>query len=218
MAFAGGGVVKVVSLGRYVGRIATSEARSKEEPILPARPCGVSFDITADEIAAREADAYARGLADGRMAALSEHAVAVEIAPDPESARMADEASARIVQGFEKIEEMTHREMLVFQTAVSASVVSILKSYILETECRKIADSLVEHLNKALRSGDFTRVKVKAPEAVLSSLLPRMSEWRVDYDLEQSEGVDVSISFGDLRIETHLAQWAQLLNSACGAE
>jgi hypothetical protein len=213
MARAGGNFVKVIPMGRYVGRAAIVGSTAKGAAANRARPSDGALEDTTAEWGARVAEAYAKGVEDGRMAALSEHAIAAEFDVNPEAARAEDAQIECIRRCFEQMEIMTRDRMREMETRVSKSVASILRTYMLEAEGQRVAAALLEHLNGLWSAGDQTRVHIKAPEVILSLLRMRMTSWPFEPVFEDADGVDVSIKYGDLHIETRLAEWARTLNA-----
>jgi len=168
---------------------------------------------TADETAARLAEAHARGreegLAEGRAEALDRHAA--ELAAAHEQALMQRlefqlneyaQLEGAIRSGFTQIEEN-----------VGAAVTRILAPFLVKQVVKYVADELSKNIARLCAGGSPGLITIRGPARVLALLRERIADLPAEVYYVEDKGVEAVVEAKATQIVTELRPWAELLAS-----
>ena len=211
VAEAGGG-------GDRQGEERPQRASSDRKPIplgSTARQLQVARDAAnTEEMAARLADAHARGreegLAEGRAEASERHAAKLAAAHEQAMMQRLEfqlneyaKLEGAIRSGFTRIEEN-----------VGAAVTRILAPFLEKQVVQYVADGLSKNIARLCAGGSPGPITIRGPERVLALLRERIADLPAEVEyVDDDNGVEAVVETKATQIVTELGPWAELLAS-----
>ena len=168
----------------------------------------------AEEMAARLAEAHARGreegLAEGRAEALDRHAAKLAAAHEQALMQRLEfqlneyaKLEGAIRSGFTRIEEN-----------VGAAVTRILAPFLVKQVVKYVADGLSKNIARLCAGGSPGLITIRGPERVLALLRERIADLPAEVDyVDDDKGVEAVVEAKATQIVTELGPWAELLAS-----
>jgi len=186
-------------------RLVTSATNLKPPADPPLAP--------VQDIEARIAEAYERGVQDGGAEANAEE--------EKRRAARETEYESRL---HKEIEEFRANELAQFAEAISTSLTEIeerislaaariMKPYLHRKQMKLVFDALCEDYAR-LRSSDAPPLlRVSGRESVLNTLRSRLSGQPIEIEYSLNENVEVTVLAESTRIQTQLQAWTDAINA-----
>ena len=167
----------------------------------------------AEEMAARLAEAYARGREDERTEAsaeASELRAADRIAAEDQAAA---ERNAFQVHEYARLEATLRASLGEIGETVGAAVTRILTPFLATQVVKRAGDELRENIARLCSGKPPGMIRISGPERVLSLLRERVTDLPVEVEFVETERVEAMVEAGPTQIATELRPWAELLAS-----
>lgn len=189
------------------------EAKRPAAPVNPVESLVAREASKAEEMAARLAEAYARGLDEGRSEAQAKL----------EELRAADRAAARELAEAERIEFQVNQYAQLeaairagfaeISENIGAAVARILAQFLAGEIAKQAADELRENVARLCAGRSPGLVTIRGPERLLTCLRRRVADLPATVEYVEDNGVEVVVEANGTRIATELRPWADLLAS-----
>jgi hypothetical protein len=167
----------------------------------------------AEELAARLAEAYARGREEGRADAWAEAErlrAADRIAAEERAAAERDEFQRN---EYARLEAAIRRGLAEIDEKVGAAVARILAPFLAEQVVKHATEALRENIARLCTGGAPGLISIRGPEPLLRRLRERVGPLSATVEYVEDNGVEVVVDAGPTRIATELRPWADLLAS-----
>lgn len=179
---------------------------AEKPPAAPAVP----------DIETRIAEAYERGVQDGRIEAHAEHA-----------RREADRDAEHEVHLQKERQEFQAREYAELADAIAAGLVEIeeriacvvariLEPYLAEQQTKLIIDALCADIDKLFSADARPLLRISGPEKVLVAMRERLSRRPIKVEYWLNDEVEATVQAHDTQIETQLQSWMALISASRG--
>jgi hypothetical protein len=169
--------------------------------------------VKAEEMAARLADAYARGREEGRA----------EAEARLEELRAADRAAAQDAVEAERIEFQINQYAELdaairagfseIGETVGAAVARILAPFLAEEVVKRATDELCKKIARLGAGRSAGLITIRGPERLLTRLRERIADLPAAIEYVEDEGVEAVVETNSTQIMTELRPWADLLAS-----
>ena len=167
----------------------------------------------AEEMAARLADAYARGRDDGRAEASAE---AEELRAADRAAAQEQAAAERVafrLDEYSRLEAALRAGIGEIGQNAGAAVSRILAPFLATQVIKRATDELRENIGRLCAGKAPGMIRIRGPERVLSLLRERIADLPIEVEYVEAEGVEAVVEAGPTQIATELRPWAELLAS-----
>jgi hypothetical protein len=167
----------------------------------------------AEELAARLAEAYARGREEGRAEAWVEAErlrAADRIAAEEQAAAERDEFQRN---EYARLEAAIRGGLAEIDEKVGAAVARILAPFLAEQVVKQATEALRENIARLCAGGAPGLISIRGPEPLLRRLRERVGPLAATVEYVEDNSVEVVVEAGPTRIATELGPWADLLAS-----
>jgi flagellar biosynthesis/type III secretory pathway protein FliH len=165
----------------------------------------------AKAIEARIAEAYERGLRDGRSTARAEAADAhVQERNALAEQALADQIAFKRDE-YARLDEQISDGLAVMEDRVCASVARILRPMLEAHQTEAVIKELRDAIVRLSGAGSTGLVKIHGPENLLSRLRTALAGAAIAIEYDEQPGADMTVQAGGTMITTQLQAWKELL-------
>jgi len=201
---------------------AEDEDRPRTSPLNARRPAAPPNPVEslvareaakAEEMAARLAEAYARGREEGRQEAqakLEEMRAADLLAASQQAAVERGEFQRN---EYARLEQAIRTGFAEVGENIGAAVARVLAPFLAEEVVKRATDELCRNIARLSAGGAPGLVKIRGPERLLSRLRERIADVPAAIEYVEDNGVEAVVEANATRIVTELRPWADLLAS-----
>jgi hypothetical protein len=180
-------------------------ATAAEEPP-PAAPATL-------DIEARLAEAYERGVQEGRIEAHAEHARREAARDADHETRFQRERQEFQANKYAQLADALAAGLIEIEERIACVVARILEPYLAEEQTKLVVKALCEDIDKLLSADAPPLLRISGPEKVLVALRERLSGQPVEVEYWLNDGVDAIVQTHNTRIETQLQNWTALISA-----
>ena len=152
-------------------------------------------------------DAHARGIREGRAAALAEAEARFEEQQRFYEKQLELERCTWAAREAEKLAEQLSQGLGDIKHAIAGQTARILKPFLIEQVHRQAINELCEALEAVLATDQGMKLEVSGPEDLLQLLREKLSDRHIAAVFSPAESVDVRVSVGQTILETRLGAW-----------
>jgi hypothetical protein len=222
--------MKAIPIAQYLSQLErepsdhnTASRLERREPFAPKprlvsssinlKPLAELTPVPAQEIEARIAEAYERGVQDGRVEANAEHAKHQAAQESERESRLQTELEAFRANELAQFAEVISAGLAEIEERIALTAARILKPYLLRSQMKLVFDALCGDYAR-LRSLDAPPLlRVSGRESVLSALRSRLSGQPIEIEYSLNENVEVTVLAENTRIQTQLQAWTDAINA-----
>ena len=222
--------MKAIPIAQYLSQLerepsdhSTASRLERREPFAPKprlvsssmnlSPPAESNPVPAQEIEARIAEAYERGLQDGRVEANAEHARRQAAQEAEYESRLQREFEAFRANELAQFAEVISTSLAEIEERIALTAARILKPYLLRMQMKLVFDALCEDYARLRSSGAPPLLRVSGRESVLNALRSRLSGQPIEIEYSLNENVEVTVLAESTRIQTQLQAWTDAINA-----
>jgi len=167
------------------------------ESELPASP----------SIEERIAEAYERGVQDGRIEANAETARRETARNAAHENRFQKERQEFLAGKYASLADAIAVGLTDIEDRIAEAVARILKPYVTEQQGKIVVEALCSDIEKLLATDEPALLRIQGPEKLLDAMRERLSGRPFKAEYRLSEDVDVIVEANNTRIETQLQSW-----------
>lgn len=223
--------MKAIPIAQYLSQLErepsdseTATPRQGRREPFPARPRLVTSSTNpkppadpppalVQDIEARIAEAYERGVQDGRAGAAAEQEQRQAAQETEYELRLNKEIEAFRANELSQFAEAISTSVTEIEERIALTVARIIKPYLLRRQMKLVFDALCEDYAR-LRSSDATPLlRISGRESVLNALRSRLSGQPIEIEYSLNENVEVTVLAESTRIQTQLQAWTDAINA-----
>jgi hypothetical protein len=179
-----------------------------------ALPVGEVSPSAAEDMAARVAEAVARGHEEGRAVAEEEFQARLEAQREEFEQRLSSERQAWIEQAGETLVERMLAAMRDMEARISESTARILRP-LLAAQLRRQAVTELSALVRTTASRDRgATLAVSGPDDLIAVLREKLADATAEVTFSVSETPDVQVTLDHTVLQTRLQEWAERIDEA----
>jgi hypothetical protein len=179
-----------------------------------ALPVGEVSPSAAEDMAARVAEAVARGHEEGRAVAEEEFQARLEAQREELEQRLSSERQAWIEQAGETLVERMLAAMRDMEARISESTARILRP-LLAAQLRRQAVTELSALVRTTASRDRgATLAVSGPDDLIAVLREKLADATAEVTFSVSETPDVQVTLDHTVLQTRLQEWAERIDEA----
>jgi hypothetical protein len=202
-----------ISASKFIAEFA-DEGKPKEAPYLwPTQKQVFKAPPASARTAPRTDDAYERGLAAGKAAALAEIDTKLEAERVYYAQQLELERFTWANREAEKLAEMFATAIQEIETNIANVTARILKPYLAESAHRQAIAELFEALETLIGKDQGVTLEISGPEDLLQLIREKLRDRNVAALFSPAHNVDVRVVAGQTILETSLGAWMDKLRS-----
>lgn len=207
---------RVASLFRRSALIAAVASRPNDSQERP-RPKSVFLrsreSAPEEDLEARLAEAYRRGVQEGSDTAREEAAAARALELAESRKRAVVEQLDFQMNEYAKLAEAIATGLSEVEGRIAEVVARVLRPFVTTAISSQIVGELADKIARLRQPGRPALMRIRGPERLLSALKERIASLAVDVEYSVEEGVEVVVEAADTTISSELAPWADLIAS-----
>jgi hypothetical protein len=177
-----------------------------------ALPIGEASPSAAEDMAARVAEAVARGHEEGRTVAEEEFQARLEAQREEFEQRLSSERQAWMEQAGETLVERMLAAMRDMEARVSESAARILRP-LLAAQLRRQAVTELSALVRTIVSRDRgATLAVSGPDDLIAVLREKLADTTAEVTFSTSETPDVQVTLDHTVLQTRLQEWVERID------
>jgi hypothetical protein len=196
--------MSALPVARYLKELA-SDARGARSSELAAEA-----SKNADAVA-RMAEAYARGLAEGKAAAQAEYEEGLARQQAHSEEKLAAERERWASQEGARLADLVVAGLRKLESRIADQVAQILKPVFEAQVQRRAVAELATALEGLLSNGDLGRLTVSGSEELLHMLSAQLNVKIANVTFNPSQASDLQIAVDETVLETRIAAWARAI-------
>jgi len=222
--------MKAIPIAQYLSQLEREPAERATGPRLavgepyPAKPRLVTTSpspkppadppaAVVPDIEASIAEAYQRGVQDGRAEANAEHIKRQAAQETDYDSRLEKASEAFRAKELAQFAEAISSSLTEIEERIALTTARIMKPYLLRKQMKLVFDALCEDYAR-LRSSDAPPLlRVSGRESVLSALRSRLASQPIEIEYSLNENVEVTVLADNTRIQTQLQAWTDAINA-----
>ena len=161
----------------------------------------------------RLAEAYDRGVREGRDSANAEAAKARDL----ERAELRKQAVVERLDfqmnEYARLAETISSGLVEVEHRIADVVARVLQPFVNKAISREIIDELVENITRLRAGGQSALMRIRGPEPVLQALQKKLAGIAVDVEYAPEDSVEVTVEAQRTTIRSAFAPWAELIAS-----
>ena len=169
-----------------------------------------------DDNVERVAEAFLRGRNEGLDTARAELEMKLVEAETSFEERLVAQRSLWVSEQGAGLAERIDRAFETLSTDVGDAVAAILAPFVEEALRARIVEELLRTLEKVLKGGRPTTLKISGPADLLNSIRQALGESSAAVEFETTNDVDVRVVADRTMIETQLEAWLQRISGQGG--
>jgi hypothetical protein len=204
--------MRPVSASRFIPEIGVEDRPA--EPSYPwsnPKPMFNTASASARVQPQRSDDAYERGLAAGKAAALAEIETRLEAQRMYYGQQLELERFTWANREAEKLAEKFTAGLSAIETSIANATARILKPFLAETAHRQAIAELVDALEIMIAKNQGITIEIFGPEDLLQLIREKLSDRNVAAVFSPGSEVDVRVVAGQTILETNLSAWIDRL-------
>ena len=201
-----------ISASKFIAEFG-AEGQPKEAPLWPTQKQVFKAPPAGARTAPRTDDAYERGLAAGKAAALAEIETKLEAERVYYAQQLELERFTWANREAEKLAEMFAAGIQEIETNIANVTARILKPYLAESAHRQAIAELFEALETLIGKDQGMTLEISGPEDLLQLIREKLRDRNVAALFSPAQDVDVRVVAGQTILETSLGAWMDKLRS-----
>jgi hypothetical protein len=171
-----------------------------------------SGGVGDSDIENRIGEAHARGVLEGRAAALVDQDQALARQQAAFDQKLAAERQKWAAEQGVILGELLVTQLRDIEDRIAGQVSRVLKPVVADHVRGRAVDELARMLEGMLAKGDYAKVTVSGPEDLLAPVEARLSGLAAGVSFLPADGVDLVVSADETILETRIGSWVQAIN------
>lgn len=185
----------------------------KPRLVAPVAEGALSAPPATSDIEARIAEAYERGVQDGRIEAHAEHARREAARDADEENRLQKERQEFQAHEYAELADAIDAGLIEIEDRIARVIARILEPYLTEQQTKLVVQTLGEDIEKLLSADAPPLLRISGPEEVLAVLRERLSGRPIEVEYWLDDGVEATVQARNTRIETQLQNWIAVISA-----